>query len=182
MLRLSRTSGFARRWVTTPEVSVTVVAPAPYAVARLSGRVRRLGTDGDDGRSIFYRFTVTGVRLDGATESVDVPLAEYRAAEDEPISAAAPGMLAHLAEAHADALLATVKAHVDSLVEVVVPRSLDGYGLSLTTVTPTGVGELTLAFPGAPLHSARDVAACVRAALSCPCQTRRDLRAHHHDL
>jgi Protein of unknown function (DUF2470) len=104
-----------------------------------------------------------------SSTSVAVPLGEFKAADPDPLWRHAPQALSHLAEAHADELLACVRAHGLPETEAVVPRSLDRYGLELAAIGADGIRTVRLPFPGGPLRSLQEVTDGLRVLLTCRC-------------
>lgn len=70
----------------------------------------------------------------------------YGSAEPDPLALDAPAVLAHLNDAHADALAACLRA-VGHRAEFAYAVGLDSGGLSVTAGTATGVNLVCLAFP-----------------------------------
>jgi hypothetical protein len=158
------------RWLTVSPDPVRVSLPAgpPFAALRLTGTVRPVTVDDGTGTAAclvnigFVEFTGGGRAW--------VPVAEYQAAQPDPLWRVAPGILHHLEHGHVNQLVRCVRAHGLPQADWVIPRGLDRYGLELLVLTADGIGAVRLAFPGGPVSSLDDVPASLRTALTCRCQ------------
>ena len=93
-----------------------------------------------------FRLDVGAVRLGGrATQVVDV--ANYWAAEPDPLRDCAPDILDHLRTGHGELLAACLRANGHDRARWAEPRRLDRHGLELAVVTDTGVSLKRLNFP-----------------------------------
>jgi hypothetical protein len=155
----------------SPRVNVTVPAPAPLRTLALAGAVQartvQLGT-GADGR-VGHLLDVRSLRFAGSGGAW-VPLAEYEAAEPDPLWRVATGAVRHLERGHMAELIGCVRAHGMDQAEWVVPRGLDRFGLELAVITPSGVAAVRLSFPDGPVSSLDEVPASLQAVLACRCQ------------
>ena len=149
----------------SPVVTATVPAPAPLRALALTGAVQpRPGADGRVGHRLDLRF----LRFAGSG-GVWVPLAEYEAAEPDPLWRVATSAVRHLERGHMAELICCVRAHGMYQAEWVVPRGLDRFGLELAVITGNGVATVRLSFPDGPVRSLEDVPASLRAVLACRC-------------
>ena len=149
-----------------PVVTVSVPGPDPYRALHLTGTAKV--REPLDERLCAYSLTLLSTRL-VSTTSVTVPVAEFKAAEPDPLWRQAPRALQHLGEAHAPELLACVRAHGLPETEVVVPRALDRYGLELAAIGLDGIRTVRLPFPGGPVQSLQEVTDGLRVLLTCRC-------------
>lgn len=148
------------------QVTATVPAPAPLGSLALTGAVEP--REGPDGR-VGYRLDLRSLRFAGAGGRW-VPLAEYEAAEPDPLWRVAPGAIRHLEHGHMTELIGCVRAHGMEQAEWVTPRGLDRFGLELAVITTTGVAAVRLAFPDGPVTSLDEVPASLQAVLACRCR------------
>jgi len=152
-------------------VTATVPAPAPLGSLALTGTVQprsvRFGA-GADGR-VGYRLDLQSLRFAGAGGRW-VPLAEYAAAEPDPLWRVAPAAVRHLEHGHLAELIGCVRAHGMNQAEWVVPRGLDRFGLELAVISPAGVAAVRLSFPDGPVRSLDEVPASLQAVLACRCR------------
>jgi heme iron utilization protein len=151
-------------------VTATVPAPAPLGSLALTGAVEPrevLPDDGAGGR-VGYRLDLRSLRFAGAGGRW-VPLAEYEAAEPDPLWRVAPSAIRHLEHGHMTELIGCVRAHGMDEAEWVVPRGLDRFGLELAVITPAGVAAVRLSFPDGPVSSLDEVPASLQAVLACRC-------------
>ncbi|QZY29507.1 DUF2470 domain-containing protein [Nocardioides coralli] len=150
----------------------TLVVPAPLGwVLHLTGTFAPLrDTTGEHCGCRGYRPTLLGVRLVGPAR-VSIPVAEFLAAQPDPLRDDAATMLHHLEEAHAADLLACVRAHGHDALAV-VPRAIDRYGIELAAIAADGVDRLRLAFPGGPLEGLDRLNSGWRLPMSCRCASR----------
>jgi hypothetical protein len=155
-----------RALVSVAPVTATVPAPAPLRSLALTGVVQpRSEADGRIG----YRLDLRSVRFAGAAGAW-VPLAEYEAAEPDPLWRVAPGAIRHLERGHMAELIGCVRAHgMDP--QWVIPRGLDRFGLELAVITTAGVASVRLSFPDGPVESLDDVPASLQAVLACRCRS-----------
>jgi hypothetical protein len=107
--------------------------------------------------------------FDGAIPA-PVPLAQYCAAEPDPLWRQAPAVLRHLEQGHMAELVACTRAHGMSDADWVVPAGLDRFGLKLLVFTTDGVTEARLSFPDGPVASLAQVPASLQAIMSCRCR------------
>ena len=148
------------------QVTATVPAPAPLGSLALAGAVEP--REGPDGR-VGYRLDLRSLRFAGAGGRW-VPVAEYEAAEPDPLWRVAPGAIRHLAHGHMTELIGCVRAHGMEQAEWVMPRGLDRFGLELAVITTAGVAAVRLAFPDGPVTSLDEVPASLQAVLACRCR------------
>jgi hypothetical protein len=148
------------------QVTATVPAPAPLGSLALTGVVEP--REGPDGR-VGYRLDLRSLRFAGAGGRW-VPLAEYEAAEPDPLWRVAPSAIRHLEHGHMTELIGCVRAHGMEQAEWVMPRGLDRFGLELAVITATGVATVRLAFPDGPVTSLDEVPASLQAVLACRCR------------
>lgn len=106
----------------------------------------------------FYRLEPTALRYVGGFGRMSwVSAEDYRAAEPDPLASAAAGILAHMNDDHADAVLAYAKALARiSTAESATMTAVDRYGFELTATTPEGPRPARLAFD-APVATVDDV-------------------------
>jgi heme iron utilization protein len=141
----------------------------PLALGRVTllGPCRRLGPeDIDDARRIFlaaqpdasyyvdfkdfafYRLEPVSLRYVGGFGRMSwVSAEEYLSAEPDPLRTAAAGILSHMNEDHADALIAYARglARIPE-VSAATMTAVDRYGFELAVTTPTGPRATRLAF------------------------------------
>jgi hypothetical protein len=156
-----------------PVVTVAVPGPGPFKSLHLTGTAKV--REPLDERLRAYRLTLMSTRL-VSTESVTVPLGDFKAAEPDPLWRHAPQALEHLSQAHAPELLACARAHGLPEAEAVVPRALDRYGLELAVIGTDGIRTVRLPFPGGPVSSLQEVTSGLRVLLTCRCGTCRHPR------
>ena len=149
-----------------PVVTVSVRGPGPYQALHLTVTAKAAAAVDESLRA--YRISLLSTRLVSAT-SVTVPLAEFKAAEPDPLWQHAPQALAHLDEAHSAELLACVRAHGLPEAEAAVPRALDCYGFELAAIGADGIRTVRLPFPGGPVRSLQEVSESLRVLLTCRC-------------
>jgi hypothetical protein len=150
----------------SPLVTATVPAPAPLGSLALTGTVwPRAETDG----RLEYRLDLRSLRFEGG-RGAPVRLADYRAAEPDPLWPVADSAIGHLERGHMAELICCVRAHGMHGAEWVVPRNLDRFGLELAVISPGGVAAVRLSFPDGPVGSLEEVPASLRAVLACRCR------------
>lgn len=115
-----------------------------------------------------YRASLLSVQVTGPTRVV-IPIDDFRQAAPDPLHRQAPQVLRHLDQAHADDLLACVRAHGIADARMVAAQALDRYALQLAVVDDHGVRRLRLPFPDGPIDSLDDLPAGFRMPLSCRC-------------
>lgn len=143
------------------------VAPDGGETVTVHGAVQRLRS-AESGR-LAFRVEVGAVLL-GAVRPVTVEADAYRAAEPDPLLHEAPGVLAHLREAHTEELAACLRAlgHDAQWVE---PTALDRHGLTVLAVGLEGLATIRLAFPE-PVRRLQDLRPGLGAVLLCRCSGR----------
>jgi hypothetical protein len=162
---LSQESGALHNLLARPLASLVMAGGETSVILR--GGARRL-LRGRETRALqSFRLDVTSVRLVNAG-SLEVDVADFLAAEPDPLRHEAAGVLAHLGDAHRPALLSCLRRQGHAEAEWVDPRGLDRYGLELTVLGAGGVSRVRLAFPR-PLTSLRELGPGLRAALTCRC-------------
>jgi hypothetical protein len=156
----------AARWLAGRRGLVTVSVPAapPFSALRLRGLVRPAPGAGPLRYVALRSAEFTGAR------AAPVPLAQYRAAEPDPLWRQAPGILRHLSAGHLAELIACARAHGLREAEWVTPTGLDRFGLKLLVFTADGITEARLSFPDGPVTSFSQVPVSLRAVLECRCQ------------
>jgi hypothetical protein len=102
-------------------------------------------------------------------EAVTEALADYRAAEPDPLWRVAASAIQHLERGHMAELICCLRAHGMHRAEWVVPRGLDRFGLELAVISSHGVAAVRLSFPDGPVGSLEEVPASLRAVLACRC-------------
>jgi hypothetical protein len=164
----------AARWLASRPAVIIVCVPAapPFSALRLCGTVR----PGRAAGPARYDVALQSAEFAGAVPA-PVPLAQYRAAEPDPLWRQAPGILRHLGHGHMTELIACARAHGMRDAEWVAPRGLDRFGLMLLVFTADGITEARLSFPDGPVASFSQVPDSLRAVLACRCQSTRDGRA-----
>jgi hypothetical protein len=150
-------------------VTVSVPAAAPFSALRLRGTVR----PGHAAGPPRYDVALQSAEFAGASPA-PVPLAQYRAAEPDPLWRQAPGILRHLDHGHMTELVACARAHGLREAEWATPTGLDRFGLKLLVFTADGITEARLSFPDGPVTSFSQVPASLRAVLACRCRTAPD--------
>src|ERR1700760_2767010 len=149
-----------------PLVTATIPAPAPLGSLALTGTLwPRTETDGRLG----YRLNLHALRFTGGGGAA-VRLADYRAAEPDPLWRVAGSAIGHLERGHMAELICCVRAHGMDRAEWVVPRGLDRFGLELAVIDPQGVAAVRLSSPDAPVTSLEEVPASLRPVLACRCR------------
>lgn len=103
----------------------------------------------------FFRLQVESVRYIGGYGRMSwVSAEDFRAAEPDPLAAAAAGIVKHMNDDHADALrsyaLAFTSAHDASAATM---TAIDRYGFEMTVHTPRGIGPARLAFDAPLTHA-----------------------------
>lgn len=96
----------------------------------------------------FYRLEPTALRYVGGFGRMSwVTADDYRVAEPDPLAASARGVLEHMNDDHADAVLAYAKvlANVADATSATM-TAVDRYGFELAAVTPNGPRAARLAF------------------------------------
>jgi hypothetical protein len=102
----------------------------------------------DFGDFAFYRLEPEALRYVGGFGRMSwVTPDEYRAAEPDPLAAAAAGILGHMNEDHADAVLAYAQA-LAGIADATkaTMTAVDRYGFELAAITPEGPRSARLAF------------------------------------
>jgi putative heme iron utilization protein len=96
----------------------------------------------------FWRLRVESVRYIGGYGRMSwVSADDFRAAQPDPLTAAASGILSHMNEDHAAALLAYAHAFSSARdATAATMTAIDRYGFEMTLTTPRGVGPARLAF------------------------------------
>jgi putative heme iron utilization protein len=96
----------------------------------------------------FWRLRVESVRYIGGYGRMSwVSADDFRAAQPDPLTAAASGILSHMNEDHAGALLAYAHAFTSAPdATAATMTAVDRYGFEMTVTTPRGVGPARLAF------------------------------------
>ncbi|GAA1883786.1 DUF2470 domain-containing protein [Lapillicoccus jejuensis] len=149
-------------------VGVLVLPPAgppDRSVLRLTARFTPLRGASTDGRRR-YRSELLAVCLVGPGRRPVEPAA-FAAAEPDPLRQSAARVVDHLASRHRGELLACLRAQGYDALDV-VPRAVDGYGLSLAVLDADGVRAVRLPFPGGPVRDA-DLDAGWALPLRCAC-------------
>jgi hypothetical protein len=102
----------------------------------------------------FWKLTVATLRYIGGYGRMSwVDLADWRAAEPDPLAADAEGIIEHMNKDHADALVAYARAFTRATgADDVRMTGVDRYGFELSVATPAGRRPARLAFP-APISS-----------------------------
>lgn len=120
----------------------------------------------DFGDFAFWKLRVESVRYIGGygrMSWIDAPA--WRAAEPDPLSAAAAGVIAHMNEDHADAMVLYCKAFSKATsVTAASMTGIDRYGFELSAMTDEGPRPVRLAFP-APIRTSEDARAALVAML-----------------
>jgi putative heme iron utilization protein len=96
----------------------------------------------------FYRIEPTALRYVGGFGRMSwVSTEDYRAAEPDPLAAAALGILKHMNDDHADAVLAYARALAGVAdAASATMTAVDRYGFEIAAVTPNGPRAARLAF------------------------------------
>lgn len=162
-VELARDALAARQLLARP-VATLHVAPACCEPVLLHGAARRLPGTGARGTMVFHldvaaaRVGIPAVLLDGTT---------YAEAEPDPLRHAAPAALAHLNDAHADALAACLRAVGHDAAFAHATR-LDAGGLTVVAVGDEGADTVRLRFPS-PVASLDELPTSLRCALNPGC-------------
>ena len=103
----------------------------------------------------FYRLRLESLRYIGGYGRMSwVDAAAFLAAEPDPLAAAASGILSHMNQDHATALLAYAHAFTSAPdATSAVMTALDRYGFEMTVHTPRGVGPARLPFEPVLAHA-----------------------------
>jgi heme iron utilization protein len=103
----------------------------------------------------FYRLAVESVRYIGGYGRMSwVEADAWRQADVDPLYPAAPGILAHMNDDHADALVAYARAFTRATAaEEATMTAIDRYGFEMSVATAAGRRPARIAFP-APLGAA----------------------------
>jgi hypothetical protein len=167
---LPRAGSAVARHLANGPVTVTLAVPAaaPFAALRLTGVTRPARPGAYPGDPDAYPVSLRAVEFTGAVPAT-VAVPQYEAAAADPFWREAPAVLRHLEHCHMDDLVRCVQAHGMVTAESVVPRGLDRYGLELLVLTPTGLANVRLAYPGGPVATLREVPVSIRALLTCRC-------------
>ena len=112
----------------------------------------------DFGDFAFWKLRVASVRYIGGYGRMSwVDAADWYAAEPDPLAAAADGIIAHMNEDHADAMVLYCKAFSKATeITAATMTSVDRYGVEMSAVTAEGPRPIRLAFPE-PVGSAGEV-------------------------
>lgn len=124
-------------------VATLELAPVGHDPVLLHGAVSRLPGVGPHGR-LCFRLEVAAVRL--GSPSVLIDEQEYATATPDPLAADAPAVLGHLNDAHADGLVACLRAFGHK-VEFAYATTLDSGGLTVAIVSTGSVDLVRLSFP-----------------------------------
>ncbi len=106
----------------------------------------------------FYRLEPTALRYVGGFGRMSwVTAEEYRAAEPDPLASAAAGILRHMNDDHASAVLAYARALAGvANASAATMTAVDRYGFEIAAVTPEGPRAARLEFDS-PVATADDV-------------------------
>lgn len=130
--------------------TVTAVAGADLEAVRTDYLARHEAARGwvDFDDFAFHRLDVADCYFVGGFGSMGwVTAAEYRAAEADPLSAVAPGILAHMNEDHADALVLYCRAFAGLDAETATMTAIDRLGFQVRARVGERSHGLRLAFP-----------------------------------
>lgn len=96
----------------------------------------------------FYRMRVESLRYIGGYGRMSwVEADAFRAAEPDPLAAAASGILSHMNQDHASALVSYARAFTSATdATEAIMTAVDRYGFEMTVHTPRGIGPARLAF------------------------------------
>ncbi len=171
ILLLASESAIAQRIASRPLVTVSVAAAPSFATLALTGAAQPGWKVGKSG-SIACRVILRSLQFTGPTPA-PVSLAQYQAAEPDPLWREAPLVLGHLEHEHMAELVSCVQAHGIHQAQWVLPRGLDRFGLELAVLTPDGAATVRLSFPDGPVTSLDEIPASLRAVLTCRCRASR---------
>jgi putative heme iron utilization protein len=103
----------------------------------------------------FWRLSLNSVRYIGGYGRMSwVSAEDFVRAEPDPLTAAAPRILSHMNQDHADSLVLYARAFTRAQKpEKAVMTAVDRYGFEMTVTTPEGIGAARICFD-APLTSA----------------------------
>lgn len=146
--------------------SLTMSCPDSVWVLRLVGSFKAEPSDRSGFRA--YKPTLLSARVIGPRQ-VTIPLAEFLHVDPDPLGGHAAVMVEHLRYAHAEDLLACVRAH-GHVAEAVLPTGLDRYGIELAVLGEHGVNRIRLDFPNGPIRHLDQLNAGLHLPLVCHCQ------------
>lgn len=141
-VQLGRDAVGAQQLLARP-VATLELTPVGHDPVLLHGAVRRLPGVGASG-ALLFRMDVAAVRIGAPAVLLDEH--EYALAAPDPLAGDAPAVLAHLNDAHADALAACLRAN-GYPVAFAHATALDTGGLTVTAVTSSSVDTVRLRFP-----------------------------------
>lgn len=132
----------ARQLLARPVATLSIRPPAcePTVVHGAVTRLRGTSAEG----TLVFRLEVAAGRVGAPACFVDGEA--YEQASPDPLRHAAPGVLAHLNDAHAEGLAGCLRAAGHDLSYAVATR-LDAHGLTVAAVGRCGVSSVRLAFP-----------------------------------
>ena len=114
----------------------------------------------DFGDFAFWQLAVESIRYIGGYGQMSwVDAADWHAAEPDPLAGAAGGVIAHMNDDHADAMMLYCKAFSKATdIDAASMTSVDRYGFEMSAVTAEGPRPVRLAFP-APLRTPEEARA-----------------------
>jgi putative heme iron utilization protein len=120
----------------------------------------------DFGDFAFWKLAVESIRYIGGYGRMSwVEAPDWHAAEPDPLAAAAAGVIAHMNDDHADAMVLYCKAFSKATeIDAASMTGVDRYGFELSAVTAEGPRPVRLAFP-APVETPDEVRAALVAML-----------------
>lgn len=146
--------------------SLTIGSPDSVWVLRLGGSFKP--QPGERAGLRAYKPTLLSARVIGPRQ-VTIPLAEFLRADPDPLGGYAQIMVEHLRSAHAEDLLACVRAQ-GHVAEAVLPTGLDRHGIELCVLGAYGVDQIRLDFPNGPIRHLDELNAGLHLPLVCHCQ------------
>ena len=121
----------------------------------------------DFGDFAFWKLAVESIRYIGGYGRMSwVDAADWHAAEPDPLAATAGGVIAHMNDDHADAMVLYCKAFSKATdINAASMTGVDRYGFEMSAVTADGPQPVRLAFP-APVRTPEETRAALVAMLN----------------
>ena len=121
----------------------------------------------DFGDFAFWKLKVESIRYIGGYGRMSwVDGADWHAAEPDPLASAAPGIIAHMNDDHADSMMLYCKAFTKATdLDAATMTGVDRYGFEMSAATAEGPRPVRLAFPE-PVRTPEEVRAALVAMLN----------------